>query len=191
MTTFANNFANNPYVAFQLGIIDAFNHQLAHVHNDLTIQHGIIITSYYSLLNRIRTAPEYPQLSCDNADVNRYIRLYPYDYRRRVYCTSYGDIIAINNDLSILVLGKPVVNDTTSDLITSVRRFECVIANRTIDIVMQCFIDLFITADMEMPGLYEIREAYSDLVTNPDEYIKGSPYDIGYSAGAEFIENTL
>ena len=192
------------YINYQYGIIDALNHSLAHVSNDLTISQRIIITDYYGLLHRVNPNTTSLRLHRDQEPAkctgfNRCIRMKPFSaYHNDMYYTSYGNIIRVNHDLSITVLGVPMINETHG-LMTVIPRhireayrlyepeFNDIC---TTDVLFSCFQDVFIAADMPSPVSYELRASFEDTMSN-DSDVWVDKYDVGYRDGIDFVESIM
>ena len=192
------------YINYQFGIIDSLNHSLAHVSNDLTVNQRILITSYYKLLSRVNhNTPTLKlfrdQEPCKCTGFDRAIRMKPCSVlNNTIYYTSYGNVIYINPDLSITVLGVPMV-DEIYGLKTIIPRHLRELYNissidledkGTIDITMECFADAFITAGIEIPESYEIRTSFAEIIYDND-YNNIDRYNLGYDAGIDFVESIM
>jgi len=196
------------YLNYQWGIIDALNHSLAHITNDLTISQGIIITSYQKLLSRVNPNISSLRLYCDQepAKYAKYGRSFDRSVRMRrchmyndkVYYTSYGNVIYINNDLSITVLGVPMIDETCGwktvipqHIRMAYRLFDPDFDDRcTMDITFACLMDVFIAADMSAPEQYEIRDSFASVIYDSD-HIDTNSYDLGYNTGIDFVESIM
>lgn len=186
---------NHALTAFEDGIIEAFNKLLSHQYTAQTSRNSIIITTTKNINNRLidNSNPLHPKNVVDNYS---YIRLKKCD--DNIYISSYGDVLyrLHNNRLAVMSLmldmenGGRISSVFRIDNLRPIMVLQCLNECRTIDLVMQCFIDIYYNAGIPALTSDNITDTFVSMC-NTNSQIRIVPYSYGYDFAVNYINKML
>lgn len=186
---------NNALTAFEDGIIEAFNKLLSNQYTAQTSKNCIIITTAKNINNRLidNSNPLHPKNVVDSYS---YIRLKKYD--NHTYISSYGDILYRLNDNRLAVMslmldiesGGRISSVFRMDNLRPIMVLQCLNECRTIDLVMQCFIDIYYNASIPVLTSDNITDIF-ECMCNTNSQIRIVPYSYGYDFAVNYINKML
>lgn len=177
---------------YEQGIIDAFNHCLAHVRSDLTLKYGIILSNNYCIHNRL-SVNSFSLYGVDtSADAVRLLKC----NTDKIYISSYGDILYNDATLQLSVIsvqnidengcGVTIIPDRVYNQLQLYRYGICSQIS-TFNLAMQCFADFFEEANSEILTIDMIFNEYTEAIADEDIVTMNYPYDGGYQVAMDYI----
>ena len=186
---------NHALTAFEDGIIEAFNKLLSHHYTSQTSRNGIVITTDKNINNRLITNsnPLHPKNAVDNYS---YIRLKKCD--DNIYISSYGDVLyrLNNNRLAVMSLmldmetGGRIASVFKIDELKPIMVLKHLNEYRTIDLAMQCFIDIYYDAGIPVLTSDNITDTFICMCSTNSQ-MRIIPYSYGYDFAVDYINKML